>query len=80
MKKAVQLGCGLVGNVIAADMMEDFDVTVVDLNTAALEALKKKFPAVKTVTASATDAGALAPILEGADVVTAVCSRRSDTP
>lgn len=70
-KKAVQLGCGLVGNVIAADMMEDFDVTVVDLNTAALEALKKKFPAVKTVTASATDAGALAPILEGADVVTA---------
>jgi len=43
-KKAVQLGCGLVGNVIAADMMEDFDVTVVDLNATALEALKKKFP------------------------------------
>jgi hypothetical protein len=42
------------GNVIAADMSEDFDVTVVDLNPAALEALKKKFPAVKTVTASAT--------------------------
>jgi hypothetical protein len=32
------------GNVIAADMMEDFDVTVVDLNATALEALRRNFP------------------------------------
>lgn len=69
--KAVQLGCGLVGRLIATDMSKDFDVTVVDLNEKALAELKTKLPGVKTVKASVTDAESLAPILADADVVTA---------
>ncbi len=69
--KAVQLGCGLVGRLIAKDMARDYDVTVVDLNEKALQGLKAEMPVVDTVKASVTDAQALAPILEDADVVTA---------
>ncbi len=69
--KAVQIGAGLVGQLITADLMQDFEMTVVDLNEKALKAIEKKYPGVKTVVASATDARALAPVLEGADVVTA---------
>ncbi len=69
--KAVQLGCGLVGSVIAADMAADYEVTVVDLNPKALDALKAKSPSVKTVVGSCTDAAVLAPLLKDADIVTA---------
>ncbi len=69
--KAVQLGCGLVGSVIATDMARDYDVTVVDLNEKALDALKAKVPSVKTVVGSCVDAGILAPLLKDADIVTA---------
>lgn len=69
--KAVQLGCGLVGSVIATDMARDYDVTVVDLNEKALGALKAKVPSVKTVVGSCIDAGILAPLLKDADIVTA---------
>lgn len=69
--KAVQLGCGLVGSVIATDMARDYDVTVVDLNEKALDALKAKVPSVKTVVGSCIDAGILAPLLKDADIVTA---------
>jgi lysine 6-dehydrogenase len=69
--KAVQLGCGLVGSVIATDMARDYDVTVVDLNEKALEVLKTKVPAVKTVVGSCVDAEILAPLLKEADIVTA---------
>ncbi len=69
--KAVQLGCGLVGSVIASDMARDYDVTVVDLNEKALDTLKAKVPSVKTVVGSCVDAGILAPLLKDADIVTA---------
>ncbi len=69
--KAVQLGCGLVGSVIATDMARDYDVTVVDLNEKALDTLKAKVPSVKTVVGSCVDAGILAPLLKDADIVTA---------
>ena len=35
--KSVQIGGGLVGNIIAEDMSRDFDVTVVDLDEKTLE-------------------------------------------
>jgi len=69
--KAVQLGCGLVGSVIARDLAMDYDVTVVDLNEKALEALKSKYPAIKTVVGSCTDRELLEPLLRDADIVTA---------
>jgi len=69
--KAVQIGGGLVGQLIVADMMKDFDVTVVDMNEAALREIEKKYPGVKTAAASATDPAAIGPILEDADIVTA---------
>ena len=69
--KAVQIGGGLVGQVIAADMMKDFEVTVVDFDADVLREAEKKCPGVRTALASATDAARLAPILEGVDIVTA---------
>jgi len=69
--KAVQLGCGLVGSVIARDLAMDYDVTVVDLNEKALEALKSKVPSIRTVVGSCTDRELLEPLLRDADIVTA---------
>ncbi|MFA0888600.1 MAG: saccharopine dehydrogenase family protein [Synergistales bacterium] len=69
--KAVQLGCGLVGSVIARDLATDYDVTVVDLNVKALESLKAKMPAIKTVVGSCIDRAVLEPLLCDADIVTA---------
>jgi saccharopine dehydrogenase-like NADP-dependent oxidoreductase len=69
--KAVQLGCGLVGNVIARDLATDYEVTVVDLNERALEALKSKDPSIRTVVGSCTDRELLEPLLRDADIVTA---------
>lgn len=37
--KAVQIGAGLVGSIIAADMGRSFDVTVVDLNENTLSSI-----------------------------------------
>ena len=69
--KAVQIGGGLVGQLIVSDMMKDFDVTVVDMNEGALREIEKKYPGVKTAVASATDPASIGPVLEGADIVTA---------
>ncbi|WP_281680990.1 saccharopine dehydrogenase family protein [Synergistes jonesii] len=69
--KSVQIGGGLVGNIIAEDMSRDFDVTVVDLDEKTLEKIKAKNGAVKTAVCSCTDAEKLAGILKDADIVTA---------
>lgn len=69
--KAVQIGAGLVGQLITADLMQDFEMTVVDLDEKALRAIEEKYPGVKTAVASATDPVELGPVLEGADIVTA---------
>jgi saccharopine dehydrogenase-like NADP-dependent oxidoreductase len=69
--KAVQIGAGLVGQLITADLMQDFEMTVVDLDEKALKAIEGKYPGVKTAVASATDAAALGPVLADADIVTA---------
>lgn len=69
--KAVQIGGGLVGQLIVADMKEDFEITVVDPSESALREIEKKYPGVKTARASATDPASLGPALEGADIVTA---------
>ena len=69
--KAVQIGGGLVGQVIAADMMKDFEVTVLDHDAEALSEVERKCPGVRTAWAPATDPERLAPLLGDADIVTA---------
>jgi saccharopine dehydrogenase-like NADP-dependent oxidoreductase len=71
MKKAVQIGAGLVGSVIANDMSQNFDVTVVDLNEKALDSIKAKNPKLKTAVCSVTDEAKLTEIIKDADIVTA---------
>ncbi len=71
MLQIVQIGAGLVGQVIVEDLLQDFEVTVVDPNPKALEKLKEKFPQITTEVASGTDIAALQKILEKADVATA---------
>ncbi|MBQ9881259.1 MAG: saccharopine dehydrogenase NADP-binding domain-containing protein [Synergistes sp.] len=69
--KAVQIGGGLVGNIIAEDMSRDFDVTVVDTDGDALRKISEKNAALKTSRCSCTDAERLAEIIKDADIVTA---------
>ena len=70
--RSVQLGCGLVGSIIANDMSSSgFDVTVADLNEKVLAGLKSENPALTAVVASCTDDVRLREILKDADIVTA---------
>ena len=69
--KAVQIGAGLVGNIIAADMGRNFDVTVVDINENALASIRKDHPKITTAVCSCTDPVCLSPLLRDADIVTA---------
>jgi len=69
--KAVQIGGGLVGQLITADLMKDFEVTVVDMSEKTLREIEKKYPGVKTAVASATDPAQLGPVIADADIVTA---------
>ncbi|MBN1334109.1 MAG: saccharopine dehydrogenase NADP-binding domain-containing protein [Synergistales bacterium] len=69
--KVVQIGAGLVGQLIATDLNQDFEVTVIDRNEQTLDELRKKLPGIKTAVASGTDPEELAPVLADADIVTA---------
>ena len=70
--KSVQIGCGLVGSIIANDMSDSgFDVTVVDTNESVLAKLKADNPKLNTVVSSCIDEKMLPEILMAADVVTA---------
>ncbi|NCB94795.1 MAG: saccharopine dehydrogenase, partial [Clostridia bacterium] len=69
--KAVQIGAGLVGSIIASDMSTSFDVTVVDLNENALSLIREDHPKITTAVCSCTDPVCLSPLIRDADVVTA---------
>lgn len=69
--KSVQIGAGLVGSIIANDMSNTFDVTVVDFNEKTLAGIKEKNPKLKTVVCSCTDDQKLPEILKDADIITA---------
>lgn len=66
--KAVVLGSGLVGGLIAADLARDCEVTVIDVDQAALDRLAAR-TRVKTVLGSAVDLSVVADHTAGADVV-----------
>lgn len=70
--KSVQIGCGLVGSIIANDMSRSgFDVTVADLNEKVLSDLKSENTELKTAVVSCTDEAKLPEIIKDANVVTA---------
>lgn len=69
--KAVQIGAGLVGSIIAADMGRNFDVTVVDLNENALISVREDHPKITTAVCSCTDSVCLSQLVRDADIVTA---------
>lgn len=69
--KAVQIGAGLVGSIIASDMSRNFDVTVADLNERALKSAKSDVPQLNPVMCSCTDETALSEVIKDADIVTA---------
>ena len=69
--KAVHIGAGLVGSIIADDMSRSFDVTLADLNQRALLAATVGNPEIKTAVCSCTDEAALSEIIKDADIVTA---------
>lgn len=69
MSNVVVLGAGMVGNVIARDISEKHDVSIVDNNTQTLKLIKKRLPAVNTIEADVTDAEVVKNTLEPFDIV-----------
>jgi len=69
--RAVQIGAGLVGSIIADDMSKSFQVTLADLDQNALLAAAAGNHEIKTVVCSCTDEVALSKIIKDADIVTA---------
>ena len=68
MKKALVLGCGLIGKTVAIDLAQDFEVTVMDPFAEALASLKDRND-IKKIQKSATDSAALAEASKDADIV-----------
>lgn len=66
--KILVLGCGLVGRLIATDLVRDFEVTVLDPDAEALAMLSRNVP-VQTVTGSALDRSLLGRLCRDAAVV-----------
>lgn len=66
-KKVVVLGAGLVGKTMAIDLAKSFDVTSVDINEQALEAVKRG--GVNTVKADLSDTSALKTLIAPYDLV-----------
>ncbi|WP_158095917.1 saccharopine dehydrogenase C-terminal domain-containing protein [Cloacibacillus sp. An23] len=68
MKKALVLGCGLIGKTVAIDLAKDFEVTVMDPFEKALASLGDRND-IKKIQKSADDAAALAEAAKDADVI-----------
>ncbi|GAA0212681.1 saccharopine dehydrogenase family protein [Kangiella japonica] len=69
MSNVVVLGAGMVGSVIARDMSEKHEVSVVDNNTQTLKLVKKRLPSINTIEADVLNYDALKDILEPFDIV-----------
>ena len=69
MPKAVVLGSGMVGSVIATDLARDHDVTVADVSPTALRGVERRTEGrAATVVADLADTQAVTRLVEGADV------------
>lgn len=67
--KLLQIGCGMVGQVIAEELSKDFEVTVLDGKEENLEHLRSRAPQVRCLQASVEDAGLLEAEIAGTDLV-----------
>lgn len=67
-KKIVVLGAGLVGNAIAIDLNDQYDVTAVDINQEALDKLNKEHN-IKTVNKDLHTGNSIKAVVEGFDLV-----------
>jgi saccharopine dehydrogenase-like NADP-dependent oxidoreductase len=79
MKQAVVLGAGMVGAVIAQDLLADgaFEVTIVDVRDEALAAARQRAGAgLRTVTADLSDPATVAGVVASADVVIGALASR----
>lgn len=68
MKKALILGCGLIGKIVALDLSQDFEVSVMDPFAEALAGLKGRED-IKKIQKSASDRDALTEASKDADIV-----------
>lgn len=66
--KVLVLGAGLVGNLIARDLAEDFDVTIVDINEQTLAQLKSKYN-IKGIQADLSDTKRIKEIVKDYDLI-----------
>ena len=76
MPTALVLGAGMVGSVIAADLADDLDVTIADINQAALDAAAARAPGVQTVQADLSDTAVVARLVEPYDIVCGALASR----
>ena len=70
-KKALQIGAGMVGRCIIADMISDFDMVVLDMEEDNLAKTKLLFPTAEVVQGSAIDEELFNKLAAGVDIVTA---------
>lgn len=68
MKKALVLGCGLIGKTVALDLSQDYDVTVMDPFAEALASLSDRSD-IKKIQKSAGDSVALAEAASDTDII-----------
>ena len=71
MKKALVLGCGLIGRLVAIDLADSFEVTVIDPSEKSLAGLADRND-IKKVQKPANDTAALAAAAEEANIVCAL--------
>jgi lysine 6-dehydrogenase len=73
MQRAVVLGAGMVGQVMAADLASSFDVTLADLRRSALDSAHERCGragcSIDVVEADLSDSSAVARVIEPADIV-----------
>ena len=63
MEKILVLGGGMVGSAIAADLCNEFDVTVADINEKGLKYLKSLYP-LKTVVSDLSEDGKISNLVK----------------
>ena len=71
MKKALVLGCGMIGKTIALDLAQDFEVTIMDYSKKALDMLSDR-PDIKKEEGSAIDLDFVTRLVKDADIVCGV--------
>lgn len=72
MKNIVVIGAGMVGTAMAIDLATKHSVTLIDINTSALEKAKQRCPSLLISTVNAKDKDALAEVLQKKDL--AICA------